>query len=136
MPYSLFNLLLKYPYLQKLLETKFQSNIQENELASQKKCQDLLTSVWHDIDQNNVEYLTSGGYAKYMNDTQKAEASYSNTADLGPMKEKVLADFLSVKQGQKDAIMAADKVGVLRSNSMLCQLISVALKTLKPPVNS
>ena len=121
MPQSLFNVILKYLFLQEELEKKYLSYISKNESASEKKCQLVLTSLWQDIDQKIENYTTSGGgsgYAIYKDDVLKAETSYSKRVDLGPMKDKVLTEFLSSKRHQRNGIMKEDEVSVLRSNSM------------------
>lgn len=96
--------------LQKRLVAEKERYLQENRHLSIRACEDTLSKLYQPIDAKKAgEYLLPGGYSVYQADMKDLEHQYKETNGLGIMKEQVLLQFMTAKQVDADAILAADE---------------------------
>ncbi|KAL0963672.1 hypothetical protein UPYG_G00309370 [Umbra pygmaea] len=82
-----------------------------NEVASEKKCKDLLEKLSAPISQKITEgiYATPGGYEVYCNHHDNLVAQYRAEPNKGVRAEDILDQFLREKIVEKNSILHADR---------------------------
>ncbi|KAL1280784.1 hypothetical protein QQF64_015384 [Cirrhinus molitorella] len=103
----------KREYLNKLTEdinTYYTCLLQENEMASERKCRDLLKDLFSDMNKRLQEgkYSQSGGYELYCKDRNAIVEKYRGEPNKGVSAEAVLNEFLNERGPEANSILYAD----------------------------
>ncbi|XP_055059164.2 guanylate-binding protein 1 isoform X2 [Misgurnus anguillicaudatus] len=104
----------KGEYLKKLVEAidmHYVDLMDENEMASEKKCRELLNVLSCNISERlkNGAYSQPGGYEDYCKDRDDIIAQYRKEPNKGVRAEAVLNEFLTQRGPEANAILHADK---------------------------
>ncbi|XP_073705467.1 guanylate-binding protein 3-like [Garra rufa] len=103
----------KGEYLIKLMEAVgkcYVGLLQENEMASDKKCRDLLKNLFSDMKKRmqNGEYSQSGGYELYCRDRDAIVEQYRRELNKGISAEAMLNEFLKDQGPEAKSILYID----------------------------
>ncbi|XP_067218443.1 guanylate-binding protein 1-like [Chanodichthys erythropterus] len=103
----------KGEYLTKLVEdidTCYLELLEENEMASERKCRDLLKNLFSDMNNRlqNGEYSQSGGYELYCRDRDTIVEQYRREPNKGVSAEAVLNEFLNERGAEANSILYTD----------------------------
>ncbi|XP_067217979.1 guanylate-binding protein 1-like isoform X2 [Chanodichthys erythropterus] len=103
----------KREYLTKLVEKIDICYIdlrKENEMASERKCRDLLKNLFSDMNKQlqNGEYSQSGGYELYCRDRDAIVEQYRREPNKGVLAEAVLNEFLNERGAEANSILYTD----------------------------
>ncbi|XP_048018727.1 guanylate-binding protein 1 [Megalobrama amblycephala] len=103
----------KGEYLTKLMEdidTCYVELLKENEMASERKCRDLLKNLFSDMNKRlqNGEYSQSGGYELYCRDRDAIVEQYRREPNKGVSAEAVLNEFLNERGAEANSILYTD----------------------------
>ncbi|KAK9979975.1 hypothetical protein ABG768_013377 [Culter alburnus] len=104
----------KGEYLTKLVEKIdicYVELLKENEMASERKCRDLLKNLFSDMNKRlqNGEYSQSGGYELYCRDRDAIVEQYRRQPNKGVSAEAVLNEFLNERGAEANSILYTDK---------------------------
>ncbi|KAI7809835.1 guanylate binding protein 1 [Triplophysa rosa] len=85
--------------------------MEENEMASERKCKELLKDLFSDMNERlqNGEYSQCGGYEIYCRDRDAIIAQYRREPNKGVKAEAVLNEFLNERAAEANSILHADK---------------------------
>ncbi|XP_026145888.1 guanylate-binding protein 1-like isoform X2 [Carassius auratus] len=103
----------KGEYLKKLKEAideYYVGLLQENEMASEKKCRDLLKNLFSDMNKwlQEGKYSQSGGYELYCRDRDTVVEQYRREPNKGVLAEAVLNEFLNERGPEANSILYTD----------------------------
>uniref|UniRef100_A0A671K5A1 Guanylate binding protein 1 n=1 Tax=Sinocyclocheilus anshuiensis TaxID=1608454 RepID=A0A671K5A1_9TELE len=101
----------KREYLKKLMANMYYVGLlQENEMASEKKCRDLLKNLFSDMNKRlqDGEYSQSGGYELYCRDRDTIVEQYRREPNKGVSAEAVLNEFLNERGPEANSILYTD----------------------------
>ncbi|KAK9979973.1 hypothetical protein ABG768_013375 [Culter alburnus] len=103
----------KGEYLTKLVENIdicYIELLKENEMASERKCRDLLKNLFSDMNKRlqNGEYSQSGGYELYCRDRDAIVEQYRRQPNKGVSAEAVLNEFLNERGAEANSILYTD----------------------------
>ncbi|XP_067218632.1 guanylate-binding protein 3-like isoform X2 [Chanodichthys erythropterus] len=103
----------KREYLTKLVENIdicYVDLLKENEMASERKCKDLLKNLFSDMNKQlqNGEYSQSGGYELYCRDRDAIVEQYRREPNKGVSAEAVLNEFLNERGAEANSILYTD----------------------------
>ncbi|XP_026105134.1 guanylate-binding protein 1-like isoform X2 [Carassius auratus] len=103
----------KGEYLKKLKEAideYYVGLLQENEMASEKKCRDLLKNLFSDMNKwlQEGKYSQSGGYELYCRDRDTIVEQYRREPNKGVLAEAVLNEFLNERGTEANSILYTD----------------------------
>ncbi|XP_065122862.1 guanylate-binding protein 2-like [Paramisgurnus dabryanus] len=101
-------------YLKKLEENIGQyyvNLLDENEMASDKKCKELLKDLFFEMSERlkNGEYSRCGGYAAYCRDRDANIEKYHSEPNKGIRAEAVLNEFIKGKVAEANTILHTDE---------------------------
>ncbi|KAI7809834.1 guanylate binding protein 1, partial [Triplophysa rosa] len=98
--------------LVKVINDYYENLIEENEMASERKCKELLKDLFSDMNERlqNGEYSQCGGYEIYCRDRDAIIAQYRREPNKGVKAEAVLNDFLNLRKAEANGILYADKM--------------------------
>uniref|UniRef100_A0A8C2DUK2 Guanylate-binding protein 1-like n=1 Tax=Cyprinus carpio TaxID=7962 RepID=A0A8C2DUK2_CYPCA len=84
--------------------------LQENEMASERKCRDLLKNLFSDMNKRlqDGEYSKSGGYELYCRDRDAVVEQYRREPKKGVSSEAVLNEFLNERGPEAKSILYMD----------------------------
>ncbi|ROJ35280.1 Guanylate-binding protein 4 [Anabarilius grahami] len=84
--------------------------LKENEMASERKCRDLLKNLISDMNKRlqNGEYSQSGGYELYCRDRDAIVEQYRREPNKGVSAEAVLNEFLNERGAEANSILYTD----------------------------
>ncbi|ROJ35277.1 Guanylate-binding protein 1 [Anabarilius grahami] len=84
--------------------------LKENEMASERKCRDLLKNLFSDMNKRlqNGEYSQSGGYELYCRDRDAIVEQYRREPNKGVSAEAVLNEFLNERGAEANSILYTD----------------------------
>ncbi|KTG18817.1 hypothetical protein cypCar_00017309 [Cyprinus carpio] len=84
--------------------------LQENEMASERKCRDLLKNLFSDMNKRlqDGEYSKSGGYELYCRDRDAVVEQYRREPKKGVSSEAVLNEFLNERGPEANSILYMD----------------------------
>ncbi|XP_056599358.1 guanylate-binding protein 1-like isoform X2 [Triplophysa dalaica] len=85
--------------------------LNQNEMASERKCKELLKDLFSDMNERlqNGEYSQCGGYEIYCRDRDAIIAQYRREPNKGVKAEAVLNEFLNDRAAEANSILHADK---------------------------
>ncbi|XP_067283540.1 guanylate-binding protein 4-like [Pseudorasbora parva] len=97
--------------LEENINKLFDGYLSQNEQASKKRCEDLLSSLTAPMTEKLEKgfYTTPGGYKLFCTDLEDIVKNYNSQASKEVKSEKVLNDFLKQKSVDSKAILQADK---------------------------
>ncbi|XP_052387431.1 guanylate-binding protein 1 isoform X2 [Carassius gibelio] len=103
----------KGEYLKKLkatIDEYYVGLLQENEMASEKKCRDLLKNLFSDMNKwlQEGKYSQSGGYELYCRDRDTIVEQYRREPNKGVLAEAVLNEFLNERGPEANSILYTD----------------------------
>uniref|UniRef100_A0A673IS48 Guanylate binding protein 1 n=1 Tax=Sinocyclocheilus rhinocerous TaxID=307959 RepID=A0A673IS48_9TELE len=103
----------KMEYLKKLEVTVsmcYTDLLEENEMASERKCRDLLKNLSSDMNKRlqDGEYSQSGGYELYCRDRDAIVEQYRREPNKGIRAEAVLEEFLKEREPEANSILCMD----------------------------
>ncbi|XP_058604791.1 guanylate-binding protein 1-like [Onychostoma macrolepis] len=103
----------KGEYLIKLMEAVgkcFVGLLEENEMASERKCRDLLNNLFSDMNKRlqDGEYSQSGGYELYKRDRDAIVEQYRREPNKGVSAEAMLNEFLKDQGPEAKRILYID----------------------------
>uniref|UniRef100_A0A8C2J7J6 Guanylate-binding protein 1-like n=1 Tax=Cyprinus carpio TaxID=7962 RepID=A0A8C2J7J6_CYPCA len=103
----------KTEYLKKLEETVsvcYTDLLGENQMASEKKCRDLLKNLFADMNKRlqDGEYSQAGGYELYKRDRDAIVEKYRREPNKGVRAEAVLEEFLKEREPEANSILCMD----------------------------
>uniref|UniRef100_A0A673INL8 Guanylate binding protein 1 n=1 Tax=Sinocyclocheilus rhinocerous TaxID=307959 RepID=A0A673INL8_9TELE len=103
----------KMEYLKKLEEAVsmcYTDLLEENEMASERKCRDLLKNLSSDMNKRlqDGEYSQSGGYELYCRDRDAIVEQYRREPNKGIRAEAVLEEFLKEREPEANSILCMD----------------------------
>ncbi|XP_026061127.1 guanylate-binding protein 2-like [Carassius auratus] len=103
----------KGEYLIKLMEAVskcFVGLLQENEMASERKCRDLLKNLFSDMNKRlqDGEYSQSGGYELYCRDRDAIVEQYRREPNKGVSAEAMLNEFMKDRGPESKSILCID----------------------------
>ncbi|XP_039510485.1 guanylate-binding protein 1 [Pimephales promelas] len=103
----------KGEYLKKLVENidvHYVGLLKENEMASERKCQDLLKNLFSDMNKRlqNGEYSQSGGHELYCRDRDAIVEKFRREPNKGVSAEAVLNEFLNERGAEANSILYTD----------------------------
>uniref|UniRef100_A0A8C2J4V1 Guanylate-binding protein 1-like n=1 Tax=Cyprinus carpio TaxID=7962 RepID=A0A8C2J4V1_CYPCA len=103
----------KQEYLKKLMEkvdTYYAGLLQENVMASEKKCRDLLKNLFSDMNKwlQEGKYSQSGGYELYCRDRDTIVEQYCREPNKGVSAEAMLNEFLNERGPEANSILYTD----------------------------
>ncbi|XP_016150663.1 guanylate-binding protein 1 isoform X1 [Sinocyclocheilus grahami] len=103
----------KGEYLKKLMEDidmYYVGLLQENEMASERKCRDLLKNLFSVMNKRlqDGEYSQSGGYELYCRDRDAIVEQYRREPNKGVSAEAVLNEFLKERGPETNSILYMD----------------------------
>ncbi|XP_052403559.1 guanylate-binding protein 1-like isoform X4 [Carassius gibelio] len=103
----------KGEYVNKLredIDMDFVCLLQENEMASERKCRDLLKNLFSDMNKRlqDGEYSKSGGYELYCRDRDAIVEQYRREPNKGVSAEAVLNEFLNERGPEANSILYMD----------------------------
>uniref|UniRef100_A0A673IS64 Guanylate binding protein 1 n=1 Tax=Sinocyclocheilus rhinocerous TaxID=307959 RepID=A0A673IS64_9TELE len=103
----------KGEYLKKLMEDidmYYVGLLQENEMASERKCSDLLKNLFSVMNKRlqDGEYSQSGGYELYCRDRDAIVEQYRREPNKGVSAEAVLNEFLKERGPETNSILYMD----------------------------
>ncbi|XP_016329552.1 guanylate-binding protein 4-like [Sinocyclocheilus anshuiensis] len=103
----------KGEYLKKLMEDidmYYVCLLQENEMASERKCRDLLKNLFSVMNKRlqDGEYSQSGGYELYCRDRDAIVEQYRREPNKGVSAEAVLNEFLKERGPETNSILYMD----------------------------
>ncbi|KAK7163480.1 hypothetical protein R3I93_007516 [Phoxinus phoxinus] len=84
--------------------------LKDNEMASERKCRDLLKNLFSDMNKRlqNGEYSQSGGYELYCRDRDAIVEKYRREPNKGVSAEAVLNEFLNERGAESNSILHTD----------------------------
>uniref|UniRef100_A0A673INK8 Guanylate binding protein 1 n=1 Tax=Sinocyclocheilus rhinocerous TaxID=307959 RepID=A0A673INK8_9TELE len=84
--------------------------LEENEMASERKCRDLLKNLSSDMNKRlqDGEYSQSGGYELYCRDRDAIVEQYRREPNKGIRAEAVLEEFLKEREPEANSILCMD----------------------------
>uniref|UniRef100_A0A671K7A4 Guanylate binding protein 1 n=1 Tax=Sinocyclocheilus anshuiensis TaxID=1608454 RepID=A0A671K7A4_9TELE len=100
-------------YLKKLEVTVYMCYadlLEENQMASERKCRDLLKDLFADMNKRlqDGEYSQSGGYELYKSDRDAIVEQYRREPNKGVRAEAVLEEFLKEREPEANSILCMD----------------------------
>uniref|UniRef100_A0A671K3V6 Guanylate binding protein 1 n=1 Tax=Sinocyclocheilus anshuiensis TaxID=1608454 RepID=A0A671K3V6_9TELE len=100
-------------YLKKLEEAVYMCYadlLEENQMASERKCRDLLKDLFADMNKRlqDGEYSQSGGYELYKSDRDAIVEQYRREPNKGVRAEAVLEEFLKEREPEANSILCMD----------------------------
>ncbi|XP_016385379.1 guanylate-binding protein 1-like isoform X2 [Sinocyclocheilus rhinocerous] len=103
----------KMEYLKKLEEAVYMCYVdllEENQMASERKCRDLLKNLFSDMNKRlqDGEYSQSGGYELYCRDRDAIVKQYRREPNKGVRAEAVLEEFLKERKPEANSILCMD----------------------------
>ncbi|XP_059419254.1 guanylate-binding protein 1-like isoform X1 [Carassius carassius] len=103
----------KTEYLKKLEEAVcvcYTDLLQDNQMASEKKCRDLLKNLFVDVNKRlqDGEYSQAGGYELYKRDRDAIVEQYRREPNKGVRAEAVLEEFLKEREPEANSILCMD----------------------------
>uniref|UniRef100_A0A673LNH1 Guanylate-binding protein 1-like n=1 Tax=Sinocyclocheilus rhinocerous TaxID=307959 RepID=A0A673LNH1_9TELE len=103
----------KMEYLKKLEEAVYMCYVdllEENQMASERKCRDLLKNLFSDMNKRlqDGEYSQSGGYELYKRDRDAIVKQYRREPNKGVRAEAVLEEFLKERKPEANSILCMD----------------------------
>ncbi|XP_073705734.1 guanylate-binding protein 3-like [Garra rufa] len=103
----------KREYLNKLkedIDTYYMCLLQENEMASEKKCRGLLKDLFSEMNKRLQEgkYSQSGGYELYCRDRDTIVEQYRREPNKGVSAEAMLNEFLNERGPEANSILYTD----------------------------
>ncbi|XP_058604750.1 guanylate-binding protein 1-like isoform X1 [Onychostoma macrolepis] len=103
----------KREFLNKLMEDidmYYVGLLQENVMASERKCRDLLKNLFSDMNKRlqDGEYSQSGGYELYKRDRDAIVEQYRREPNKGVSAEAVLSEFLNERGPEANSILHMD----------------------------
>ncbi|KAL0961715.1 hypothetical protein UPYG_G00330750 [Umbra pygmaea] len=89
----------------------FDGYLCQNEQASKRRCEDLLSTLSEPMTENLKQgfYAKRGGYDVFCKDLEDIVKNYNNQANKEVKAEEVLEDFLKQKSVESKSILQADK---------------------------
>ncbi|ROI69419.1 Guanylate-binding protein 1 [Anabarilius grahami] len=96
--------------LEEAVSMKYIDLMEENEMASERKCRDLLKNLFSDMNKRlqNGEYIKSGGYELYCRDRDSIVKQYRREPNKGVRAEAVLNEFLNEQGTEANSILHTD----------------------------
>ncbi|XP_048020760.1 guanylate-binding protein 1-like [Megalobrama amblycephala] len=96
--------------LEEAISMKYIDLMEENEMASERKCRDLLKNLFSDMNKRlqNGEYIKSGGYELYCRDRDAIVEQYRREPNKGVRAEAVLNEFLNERGAEANSILHMD----------------------------
>ncbi|XP_073691863.1 guanylate-binding protein 1-like [Garra rufa] len=103
----------KREYLNKLkedIDTYYMCLLQENDMASERKCRGLLKDLFSDMNKRLQEgkYSQSGGYKLYCRDRDTIVQQYRREPNKGVSAEAMLNEFLNERGPEANSILYTD----------------------------
>ncbi|KAI2667800.1 Guanylate-binding protein 1 [Labeo rohita] len=103
----------KMEFLKKLEEAVYNFYVdlmEENEMASERKCRELLKDLLSDMNKQlqDGEYSQSGGYELYCRDRDAIVEQYRREPNKGVRAEAVLEEFLKEREPEAKGILCMD----------------------------
>ncbi|XP_026061117.1 guanylate-binding protein 1-like [Carassius auratus] len=103
----------KMEFLKKLEEDVsmcYTDLLEENKMASERKCRDLLKNLFSDMNKRlqDGEYSQSGGYELYKRDRDAIVEHYHREPNKGIRAEAVLEEFLKEREPEANSILCMD----------------------------
>ncbi|KAK2907363.1 hypothetical protein Q8A67_006348 [Cirrhinus molitorella] len=97
--------------LEEKVNNLFDGYLCQNEQASKKRCEDLLSSLSATMTENLKQgfYAKSGGYDHFCKDLESIVKKYNSQTKKEVKAESVLEEFLKLKSVDSKAILQADK---------------------------
>uniref|UniRef100_A0A672T9F3 Guanylate-binding protein 1-like n=1 Tax=Sinocyclocheilus grahami TaxID=75366 RepID=A0A672T9F3_SINGR len=100
-------------YLKKLEVTVYMCYadlLEQNQMASERKCRDLLKDLFADMNKwlQDGEYSQSGGYELYKRDRDAIVEQYRREPNKGVRAEAVLEEFLKEREPEANSILCMD----------------------------
>ncbi|XP_016132610.1 guanylate-binding protein 1-like [Sinocyclocheilus grahami] len=100
-------------YLKKLEEAVYMCYadlLEQNQMASERKCRDLLKDLFADMNKwlQDGEYSQSGGYELYKRDRDAIVEQYRREPNKGVRAEAVLEEFLKEREPEANSILCMD----------------------------
>ncbi|ROL49840.1 Guanylate-binding protein 1 [Anabarilius grahami] len=98
--------------LEENINKLFDGYLCENEQASKRRCEDLLSSLSEPMRENLKQgfYAKPGGYDLFCKDLEDIVKNYNSQANKEIKAEEVLEEFLKQKSEESKAILQADKL--------------------------